>query len=119
MTPTILVNDGKLIMLIGSPGGRSIIGTVLQVILNVVDHDMDIAMAIESGRFYHQWLPDIIVYEKYSLTDDTRAILSEMGHRMRQIRSQGAAMGILYDASKGVLSGHADSRSPDGGVAGY
>ncbi len=119
MTPTILVKDGKLFMLIGSPGGKSIIGTVLQVILNVVDHDMDIAMAIESGRFYHHWLPDIIVYEKYSLTDDTRAILAEMGHRMRQIRSQGAAMGILYDASKGVLSGHADSRSPDGGVAGY
>src|SRR5690606_23514455 len=119
MTPTILVKDGKLFMLIGSPGGRSIIGTVLQVILNVVDHEMDIAMAIESGRFYHQWLPDIIVYEKYSLTDDTRAILSEMGHRMRRITQQGAAMGIVVDVSKGVLSGHADSRSPDGGVAGY
>lgn len=119
MTPTILVKDGKLFMLIGSPGGRSIMGTVLQVILNVVDHDMDIATAIEARRFYHQWLPDVIVHEKYGLSDDTRALLSEMGHRMRQIGTQGAAMGILYDASKGVLSGHADSRSPDGGVAGY
>ncbi|HLT80655.1 MAG TPA: gamma-glutamyltransferase [Cyclobacteriaceae bacterium] len=119
MTPTILAKDGKLFMLIGSPGGRSIIGTVLQVILNVVDHDMDIAMAIESGRFYHQWLPDVIAYEKYSLTDDTLDLLSQIGHRLRQIRMQGAAMGIVFDADRGVLSGHADSRSPDGGVAGY
>ncbi len=119
MTPTILTKDGKLFMLIGSPGGRSIIGTVLQVILNVVDHDMDIATAIEARRFYHQWLPDEIVHEKYGLTNDTRALLSEMGHRMREIGTQGAAMGIVFDASRGVLSGHADSRSPDGGAAGY
>ncbi|HEY8511298.1 MAG TPA: gamma-glutamyltransferase [Cyclobacteriaceae bacterium] len=119
MTPTILAKDGKLFMVVGSPGGRSIIGTVLQVILNVVDHEMDIATAIEAGRFYHQWLPDVVTYEKYSLNDDTRAILSKMGHTFRQIRQQGAAMGIVMDASKGELSGHADSRSPDGGVAGY
>jgi gamma-glutamyltranspeptidase/glutathione hydrolase len=119
MTPTILVKDGKLFMLIGSPGGRSIMGTVLHVILNVVDHDMDIATAIEARRFYHQWLPDVIVHERYGLTEDTRALLSEMGHRMREIGTQGAAMGIVVDASRGVLSGHADSRSPDGGVAGY
>jgi gamma-glutamyltranspeptidase/glutathione hydrolase len=119
MTPTIVAKDGKVFMVIGSPGGRSIIGTVLQVILNVVDHEMDIASAIEAGRFYHQWLPDVVTFEKYSLTNDTRAILSEMGHNFRQIRQQGAAMGIVVDASKGVLSGHADSRSPDGGVAGY
>lgn len=119
MTPTILVKDGKLFMLIGSPGGRSIIGTVLQVILNVVDHEMDIATAIEAGRFYHQWLPNVIIHEKYSLSNDTRALLTELGHNMRRITQQGAAMGIVVDVSKGVLSGHADSRSPDGGVAGY
>jgi len=119
MTPTILVKDGKLFMLIGSPGGRSIIGTVLQVILNVIDHEMDIATAIEAGRFYHQWLPNVIIHEKYSLSNDTRALLTELGHNMRRITQQGAAMGIVVDVSKGVLSGHADSRSPDGGVAGY
>lgn len=119
MTPTILVKNGKLFMLIGSPGGRSIMNTVLQVILNVVDHDMNIAAAIEARRFYHQWLPNVILHENYGLAPDTRAILSEMGHRMRQINTQGAAMGIVYDPVKNLLTGHADSRSPDGGVSGH
>lgn len=119
MTPTLVVHDNKPFMVIGTPGGRTIINTVLQVILNVIDHDMNIAEAIDAKRIHHQWLPDELRWEEYGLSDDTRKILTSMGHRLSEINSQGAAMGILYDAEKKLISGHADPRSPDGGVSGY
>ena len=58
MTPTILTKDGKLFMVTGSPGGRTIINTVLTTILNVVDFKMGAQDAVDAGRFHHQWLPD-------------------------------------------------------------
>ena len=64
MTPTIVAKDGKPVLLIGSPGGRTIINTVLQVILNVVDHGMDVAQAVEAGRIHHQWLPDRTIFRR-------------------------------------------------------
>lgn len=120
MTPTILVKEGKPTMIIGTPGGRTIINTVLQVILNVVDHDMNIAEAVEAPRIHHQWLPEKIYFEKNSINNDTREALQRRGHTLQEYRwYQGSAMGIFADRKSGFLMGGVDSRSPDGGAAGY
>ncbi len=119
MTPTIVARDGKPVLAIGSPGGRTIINTVLQVILNVIDHGMNVAQAIEAGRIHHQWLPDITSFEKWAISPDTQKLYENMGHRVRFRSIQGRAMGIFIDHESGIISGAADSRSPDGGAAGY
>lgn len=119
MTPTILAKDGKPVMAIGTPGGRTIINTVLQVILNVVDHDMDIAEAIEAGRIHHQWFPDVTRIEHGATTLDSQRMLEAMGHNTRWTGSLGRAMGIIIDREKGIIYGAADSRSPDGAALGY
>jgi gamma-glutamyltranspeptidase/glutathione hydrolase len=121
MTPTIIEKDGKLFMVIGTPGGRTIINTVLQIVVNVIDHDMNIAQAIEAPRIHHQWLPNVLDFELYGLSPDTQEKLKEKSHKLNQLRhaSQGHAMGIIKNNETGRLSGAADSRSADGGVAGY
>ncbi|MFQ5628598.1 MAG: gamma-glutamyltransferase [bacterium] len=119
MTPTILAKDGKPVMAIGSPGGRTIINTVLQVILNVVDHEMNIGQAIEAGRIHHQWFPDVTRIERGATTLDSQRLFVAMGHEVRIIGGQGRAMGIFIDREKGLLYGAADSRSPDGAAVGY
>ena len=119
MSPTIVTRDGKPLLVIGSPGGRTIINTVLQVILNYIDHGMNIAEAIEAGRFHHQWLPDVIYIEKNAISKDTEKILKALGHKIEYRGYQGSAMGIHYDSGKKPISGAADSRSYDGAAAGY
>ncbi len=119
MTPTILAKDGKPYVLIGSPGGRTIINTVLQVLLNVVDFDMNISEAITAGRIHHQWLPNRMLMEEYATSIDTQRLLNMMGHHLRPIHFQGSAMGIMIDYEKQLLYGAADPRASDGGVAGY
>lgn len=122
MTPTILVKDNKPVIVIGAPGGRTIINSVLQVILNIVDHDMNIAQAIEAPRIHHQWLPDRIAFEYLSLSNDTQTKLKARGHILFEFSPTmnfGAAMGIMVDNKKGYITGSADSRSPDGGAVGY
>jgi len=108
-------------MVIGTPGGRTIINTVLQVIVNVIDHKMNIAQAIEAPRIHHQWLPDVLDFELYGLSPDTQLKLIEKCHSINELRhaAQGHAMGITKNNETGRLSGAADSRSADGGVAGY
>ncbi|MFC1495773.1 gamma-glutamyltransferase [Thermodesulfobacteriota bacterium] len=119
MSPTIVSRDGKVMLVIGSPGGRTIINTVLQIILNHVDHNMNIADAIGAGRFHHQWLPDVTDIEKGAISRDTEKIYTGMGHRIRYRESQGRAMGIHYDHKKNLISGAADPRSYDGAAIGY
>ena len=119
MTPTIVAKDGKPLLIIGSPGGRTIINTVLQVIVNVLDHEMDIAKAIESPRIHHQWLPDITSFESWGISPDTRDLYENMGHKVRFITNQGQAMGIHIDPETGMIYGSADSRSYDGEAVGY
>lgn len=119
MTPTIVARDGKPVLVIGSPGGRTIINTVLQVILNVIDHGMNIGEAIEAGRIHHQWLPDVTFIERGATTLDSRRLYEMMGHRVRIRRMQGRAMGIYIDHTRGILYGAADTRSPDGAAIGY
>src|SRR5262249_11263221 len=96
MTPTILAKDGKLFMVTGSPGGRTIINTVLETILNVVDFGMNAQDAVDAPRFDHEWLPDRIQYEKFGLSPDTVADLERRGQTLRPIGSQGVAQVIVY-----------------------
>ncbi len=122
MTPTMVARDGKTVLLIGSPGGKTIINTVLQVILNVIDFDMDVAEAIAAPHIHHQWLPDILFMEKFGVSPDTLALLRMYGHNIQRrgsSRSQGRAMGIQVEARTGIYLGAADPRAPDGGAAGY
>jgi gamma-glutamyltranspeptidase/glutathione hydrolase len=119
MSPTIVARDGRPVLVIGSPGGRTIINTTLQVILNVIDHGMDVAEAIEAGRIHHQWFPDVLWAEEGALSPDTLRLLEMRGHEIRFRESQGAANGIYLDAGSGLLYGGADSRSFDARAIGH
>ena len=117
MTPTILTKDGQLFMVTGSPGGRTIINTVLLTILDVVDFGMNVQEAIDAPRFHHQWLPDRVDYERNGFSPDTITLLKQRGHAAREISSQGVVEAIVYNAKENVLEGGSDRRAPDGGVA--
>ncbi|MCM8570443.1 gamma-glutamyltransferase [Gramella jeungdoensis] len=119
MSPTIVAKDGKPVLIIGSPGGRTIINTVLQVIVNVIDYELNIAEAIESPRIHHQWLPDVTRFEDWGFSPDTKRIYEEMGHKIELRSVQGQAMGIYIDHETGMIYGAADSRSYDGKAVGY
>jgi gamma-glutamyltranspeptidase / glutathione hydrolase len=118
MTPTILARDGQLFMVTGTPGGRTIINTVLETIVNVVDFGMNAQDAVDAPRFHHQWLPDRISYEKYGLSADTIAALEKRGHTLQSGASQGVAQVIIYNAKEDVLEGGTDRRAPDGAAIG-
>jgi gamma-glutamyltranspeptidase/glutathione hydrolase len=118
MTPAILSKDGALFMVTGSPGGRTIINTVLLTILNVVDFGMNAQEAVDAPRFHHQWLPDRLQYERFGTSPDMLAGLSARGHTLAPIGSQGVAEVIVVDGRKGVLEAGTDRRAPDGGAAG-
>ncbi len=115
MTPTILLRDGSLYMVVGSPGGSRIITTVLEVILNVVDFGMNIQDAVNWPRFHHQWQPDKLFVE-WRHSPDTKALLQSRGHQVEEIRSMGEVSAILVD--RGWLEGAADPRS-EGNAEGY
>ena len=119
MTPTIVAKDGIPLFATGSPGGKTIINTTMQTILNVVDHGMTIAEAIEAPRIHHQWLPDITTFEKRGISADTQAIYESYGHTIRTRNSIGSAMGVYRDPETGIVSGAADSRAEDSGAAVY
>lgn len=119
MTPTIVVKEGKPFMVIGTPGGTTIITTVMQVICNVVDFGMNIQEAIDSPRIHHQWSPDVTYYEKRGLSFDTIEKLKAMGHNLQERRgTSGLAEGIIIDNKKGLYFGATDPRGY-GLAAGY
>lgn len=119
MTPTIVAKDGRPYLLIGSPGGKTIINTVFQTVLNVLEYKMPLTSAIETMKIHHQWLPDRIMYEQYLLSPDTRKNLEEMGHTLVPRDYLGRLMGILVDTENNKYIGVSDSSSPDGGASGY
>ncbi len=119
MTPTIVARDGRLFMVTGSPGGRTIINTVLHTVLNVVDFGMNVQEAVDAPRFHHQWLPDELRYERRGLSPDTVALLEARGHTLATRTTQGAAHAIVFDAEADVLEGAADPRRADAAAAGY
>jgi gamma-glutamyltranspeptidase/glutathione hydrolase len=116
MTPAILAKDGKLFMVTGSPGGRTIINTVLLTILNAVDFGMNAQQAVDAPRFHHQWLPDRITYERNGISTDTLSILESRGHSFRETSAQGVAEVIIYNSKEDLLEGGVDRRAPDGGA---
>ena len=105
MTPTIVLKDSKPFIVIGSPGGSTIITTTMQTILNVVDHDMDIKEAVCASRFHSQWLPDVIQYEPRSLIEDLKKALEKKGHKLVQRGGYiGEANGIMI-SEEGYFGG--------------
>ena len=119
MTPTIVTRDGRPFLLTGSPGGRTIITTVLHTIINVIDFGMNVQEAVDAPRFHHQWLPDRITYERRGLSPDTRRLLSARGHALEPRARQGVAQAILYDAEAEMLEGAADRRAVGSTALGY
>ncbi len=117
MTPTILTKDGQLFMVTGSPGGRTIINTVLLTILNVIDFGMNVQEAVDAPRFHHQWLPDSVDYERRGLSPDTVALLTRQGHVLREISAQGVVEAIVFNQRENWLEGGTDRRAADGGIA--
>ena len=119
MSPTIVSKDGRLVAVLGSPGGRTIINTVLQLVLNLVDFRMDIAHAVAAPRIDQEWLPDRITIEENGASPKTVTELEAMGHAVRMRGRQGVANCIMVDPKSGELLGAADPRNPRGGAVGY
>ena len=116
MSPTIVLKDGKPFLVTGSPGGSRIITTVLQTILNVIDHHMNIAEAAMSPRIHHQWMPDRLRIEK-GLSRDTLRLLEQKGYVLAQEAPMGRTQTIQL-TSDGI-DGFSDTRDPDGAALGY
>ncbi|NOQ75494.1 MAG: gamma-glutamyltransferase [Crocinitomix sp.] len=119
MSPTIVTKNGKPYLIIGSPGGRTIINTVFQTILNVIEYDMPIERAIEVMKIHHQWLPDELIFEYDLMSPDTQKALEQMGHNLQGRQNLGRLMGILCTSESNVYIGASDSSSPDGAAIGY
>ncbi len=117
MTPTIVAKDGKPYLVVGTPGGRTIINSVMQIILNVTIFDMNMAQAVEAPRIHHQWLPNSTRFEPWGISPDTRALYEAKGHQVGAIRTQGRAHSIMIRDR--LLYGAADSRSYDGRAIGF
>jgi gamma-glutamyltranspeptidase/glutathione hydrolase len=119
MTPTIVLKNGKPILIIGSPGGSTIITTVFQVIMNVFDHKMNIQKAVDAFRFHNQWLPDHITFEKNGFSKNVIKKLKHNGYTLKELeRAPNEAMGIYIDPKTGYYFGGADSRGY-GSAVGY
>ena len=118
MTPTIVTLDGDLVMLTGSPGGSTIINTVLEVVINVLDHGMGAEQAVASPRFHHQWLPDNVRYETGAFSDEVANELKAMGHKGLSGSGFGIGDANTIVRKDGMLEAVSDPRNV-GGVAGY
>ena len=114
MTPTIIFKDNEPYMVFGSPGGSRIITTVLQVALNVMDHDMNIAQAVHSPRIHHQWLPEVLMIES-GFGPDTERLLTEKGYKLYPSTTMGSVQAIMKEGD--YFYGSADPRRPSAGVA--
>jgi gamma-glutamyltranspeptidase/glutathione hydrolase len=140
MSPTIVTKNGKVFMVLGSPGGSRIISITAATIMNVVDHGMNIQEAVNAPRIHHQWLPDEIAVENFALSPDTEALLKSMGHTLKEQTPWGAAEAILIGPEKppadatatsgndataggdlvpGLIYGGHDDRRPAGSASGY
>ena len=110
MTPTIVVKNGKVVLITGSPGGRTIINTVLNVVLNVTAWGMTGREAVDAGRSDHEWLPDRLSLENGAASEDVLAKLRALGHTVRQAGQQGAANSIWIQPGTGAAYGVNDRR---------
>ncbi len=113
MTPTIVEKDGKLHLVVGTPGGSTIITSVFQVIINVLEHKMGMQEAVDALRFHHQWLPDKIVFEQGGFSEKTLKKLIEKGYKMEQQKNTIGRMDCIMVHPNGKLEGGSDVRSDD------
>ena len=118
MTPTIVLEDGQLRLVLGSPGGGTIINTVLEVLLNVLVFKMDVLQAVSFPRFHHQWMPDRLILERLGFSEDTLQKLREAGYAIQFTDRIGDCEAIEIDARSGWKFGAADPRA-EGKAAGY
>lgn len=118
MSPTIVMKDGEVFLVTGSPGGSRIITTTLQVIMNVIDHGMNVAEASFAPRIHHQWLPDEIRIED-GISPDTIRLLEQRGHKVSEQSVMGSTQSILVDKESGYLFGASDPRRVDAATLGY
>jgi gamma-glutamyltranspeptidase/glutathione hydrolase len=116
MTPTIVLKEGKPYFATGSPGGSRIITTVLQVILNVIDHDMNVSEASHAPRIHHQWYPDILFIEK-GINVDTQNLLRARNHKIQYRNAMGSTQTIML--RDGLIFGASDPRRPDALTLGF
>jgi gamma-glutamyltranspeptidase/glutathione hydrolase len=117
MAPTLIEKDGRIFLVLGSPGGSRIITTVLETIMNILDYGMGPQQAVDAPRLHHQWLPDEVFYERAGLTPDTVAELSGIGYKLVEQRPWGAVE--LIEIANGRLYGVSDPRRPAGAAVGY
>jgi gamma-glutamyltranspeptidase / glutathione hydrolase len=132
MTPTIVLKDGKPVLVVGTPGGSRIITTVLEIIVNVIDHEMTLQEAVDAPRIHQQWLPDTVAGEPFAFSADTASSLTQMGYRVVPLEPWGtgnaaevigiapadaAAAKALGFPRPGIFYGASDSRAPAGSAA--
>ncbi len=110
MTPTIVEKNNQLYLILGSPGGPTIINTVLQVLLNTIEYGMSLPQAVAAPRMHHQWMPDRIDYERDLLSDSQKTRLQSMGHSVQVRSSIGNVQAILFDVDRNAFIGISDPR---------
>ena len=114
MTPTIVEKNGELYMVVGTPGGSTIITSVFQTILNVYEHGMEMQAAVDAPRFHHQWLPDIVVLEPDTFDETTVQELQAKGHTIESKYSRIIGkVDAIHRNENGQLSVGADPRGDD------
>jgi gamma-glutamyltranspeptidase / glutathione hydrolase len=118
MTPTIVLKDGKLFMVLGSPGGPRIISTVANILMGVIDYGQDIQQAVNAPRFHHQWEPDEIDIERNGISPDTIKLLQARGHKIKEQGYWSDGECIAVDPKTGELLGAPDGRG-GGKAVGY
>jgi gamma-glutamyltranspeptidase/glutathione hydrolase len=140
MAPTLVTKDGKVLLVLGSPGGSRIITIIVEAVMNIIDYGMEPQEAVDAPRLHHQWLPDQIFYESFGLSPDTIKLLEAMGHKLTEQTPWGAAelveIGSVAAAARqapssgndaalsgkvlgGFLYGANDNRRPAGAAVGY
>ncbi len=125
-TPTVVNKDGKFWLALGAPGGPTISNTVLQVILNMIDHGSGLQQAVDAPRIHHQWMPDVLGYEGGGMAPETIAALERRGHTVRTTSRDGSLNGgfgqvnaVGVDPVSGARIGASDRRNPSGQAIGY